>query len=346
MLHQPKIVLHDHLDGGVRSATIIELATAAGVPLPANDPDELGKWLTITPGMELARAWKRFELVIASLQTAAGLRRVAREAVEDLAAEGVIYAELRFAPLNHLAGGLNPDEVMAAVTAGLAAGEQATSCIARTIVCGIRENSPAESVAAAHLAVSWKDRGVVGFDLAGNEFDFGAELHRDAFEVANRGGLGITVHAGEMAGPESIANALEAAHPDRIGHGMHLIDDCLVEEGRIVGMGPVAGMVRDSGIVLEVCVTSNSCLGTPVPGHPVRMFYEAGFPVTVNPDDRAITTTTVEGEYQLWRSVHGFSDDDFRVVNLAAARAAFCDPPTRRRLEAAVTAGWATPWVS
>ena len=325
----PKIVLHDHLDGGVRPATVIDLAQAAGVPLPTADVDDLARWFTITPGMSIEAAWQRFYLVIDVLQTSQALHRVASEAVEDLAADGVAYAELRFAPLGHLASGLSPDEVMAAVTAGLAEGELATGCVARAIVCGIREEDPSQAVAAAELAVDWKNRGVVGFDLAGNEFEFGADLHADAFSVARAGGIGITVHAGEMAGSESIATALQAAAPTRIGHGLHLIDDCEVGGGRITSLGPVATRVRDAGLMLEVCVTSNSCLGTPVADHPVRMYRDAGFVVSVNPDDRAITTTTVANEYDLWRSVHGFTSAEFRDINLQAVEAAFCAETTK-----------------
>ncbi|MCP4303444.1 MAG: adenosine deaminase [bacterium] len=336
----PKIVLHDHLDGGVRSVTVIDLADAAGVGLPANDADELTRWFTIGPGMSIEAAWQRFYLVISVLQTEHALHRVAKEAVEDLATDGVVYAELRFAPLGHLAGGLSADQVMAAVTSGLAEGERATGCVARTIVCGIREDHPSQSVDAAELAVAWKGRGVVGFDLAGNEFEFGADSHAEAFAVARSGGLGVTVHAGEMAGPESIATALTAAHPSRIGHGLHLIDDCEVVDDRIAKLGPVASKVHDAGLMLEVCVTSNSCLGTPVVDHPVRMYRDAGFALSVNPDDRAITTTTVANEYELWRSCHGFTNSEFRDVNLQAVEAAFCDEVTKARLRGVVEAGW------
>jgi adenosine deaminase len=338
---QPKIVLHDHLDGGVRADTAIELADAAGVELPTNDVDELRKWFTISPGMPFDEAWKRFHVVIATLQSEAGLRRMAREAVEDLAADGVVYAELRFAPLNHLEGGLTPDDVLAAVTAGLAEGEAATGCAARAIVCAIRERRPEESAEAARLAVAWKGRGVVGFDLAGNEFDFGVDIHAEAFEIARSGGVGITVHAGEMAGAGSIAAALEVAQPSRIGHGLRLVEDCLVSDGQIVELGRVAGAVHDAGIMLEVCVTSNSCLGTPVAGHPVRMYHEAGLAVSVNADDRAITTTTVSREYDLWRDEFGFTGADFRGINCRAIDAAFCDETTKTRLRAIVDDGWA-----
>ena len=198
---------------------MIELAAGLGFDLPTTDPAELARWFTIVPGMPFSEAWQRFHVVIAVLQSAEALQRVAREAVVDLAADGVVYAELRYAPLNHLAGGLTSDDVMAAVSGGLAAGEKETGCVARAIVCGIRENDPEESVAAAELAVRWRQRSVVGFDLAGNEFDYAASLHREAFAVARGGGLGITVHAGEMAGPESIADGVASAHPSRIGHG-------------------------------------------------------------------------------------------------------------------------------
>ncbi len=336
----PKIVLHDHLDGGVRPSTVVELAAAAGVDLPTTDSEQLGRWFTIVPGMPFADAWQRFYLVIALLQTREALRRVAREAVEDLAADGVAYAELRFAPLSHLSAGLSPDEVVEAVTVGLAEGERATGCVARTIVCGIREDDPVSTVAAAQLAVAWKDRGVVGFDLAGNEFDFAADLHTDAFSIARAGGIGVTVHAGEMAGCESIAVALQAAAPSRIGHGLHLIDDCVVDGGRITSLGPIAAEVRERGLMLEVCLTSNSCLGTPVGDHPVRMYFDAGFVVSVNPDDRAITTTTVSNEYDLWSNVHGFTTAEFRDINLAAVAAAFCDEATKSKLRDLVASGW------
>ena len=205
---QPKIVLHDHLDGGVRAQTVIDLAAEIDFELPRTDVGELAGWFTIAPGMEFEQAWQRFYVVIAVLQSREALRRVAREAVEDLAADGVAYTELRFAPLNHIRAGLDPDDVLEAVVGGLADGEAATGCVARAIVCGLREEDPERSVAAARLAIDWKDRGVVGFDLAGNESEFGVEPHRKAFQVARRGGLGITVHAGEMAGLDSIAAAL------------------------------------------------------------------------------------------------------------------------------------------
>jgi adenosine deaminase len=331
LARRPKVVLHDHLDGGVRPATVIELAREAGVAVPTRDVGELARWFTIRPGMPLGEAWARFYLVIAVLQSPEAIHRMAREAVEDLAADGVVYAELRFAPLNHLAGGLSGDEVVEAAVAGLAEGERASGCVARLIVCGIRENDPTESVAAARLAGRWRERGVVGFDLAGNEEAYSVGLHAEAFRIAAEAGLGITIHAGEMAGVESIEAALDCG-ARRLGHGWRIVDDCEVTGGRITGLGSVAGRVHEAGIPLETCVTSNSCLGLPVEEHPVRMLLDAGFGITVNPDDRAITTTTVLREHEVLARVHGFTEAEFAACHETAMRAAFCDQATKDRL--------------
>jgi len=326
---RPKVVLHDHLDGGVRPATVVDLAAGQGVGLPVAEA-ELADWFTLRPGMPFPEAWSRFHLVISLLQDADSLRRVAREAVEDVAADGVVYLETRFGPLSHQRSGLGGDEVMAAVITGLAEGEAATGTVARLIVCGIREDGPALGLEAARLAVAWGDRGVVGYDIAGAEVGCPATDFADAYAVAGEAGLGRTVHAGEMDGIESIASAL-AVQPDRIGHGWRLVDDL---------DGPVAQEVREQGLPLEVCVTSNACLGLPVEQHPVRRLLDAGFVVTVNPDDRAITTTTTSRELGLWAEHHGFTDTELAAAQHAAVAAAFCDVPTQAAVAAKVTAGW------
>jgi adenosine deaminase len=320
----PKVVLHDHLDGGVRPATVIELAGEQGVDLPVADEEGLAHWFTLRPGMPFPEAWARFHLVISLLQDADALRRVAREAVEDVAADGVIYLETRFGPLSHTRQDLTPDDVVAAVREGLAEGERATGTVARLIVCAIREDGPELATEAARLAAAWRERGVVGFDLAGAEADHPADQFTDAYDAAGTAGLGLTVHAGEMAGVDSVERALKL-WPDRIGHGWRLADDL---------DGPVARAVRDRGLVLEVCVTSNACLGQPVEEHPVRRLVEAGFAVTVNPDDRAITTTTTSQELALWAEHHGFTDDELLRLQKVAVDAAFCDDVTRSEVAA------------
>jgi adenosine deaminase len=319
---RPKVVLHDHLDGGVRPGTVADLAAERGVALPVGDRDELADWFTIRPGMSFEQAWSRFHLVIGLLQDADSLRRVAREAVEDLAADGVVYAETRFGPLSHLEGDLTGEEVLEAVRAGLVEGEDATGTAARLIVCAIRENGPGEATTAARLAASWAHRGVVGFDLAGAEVGHPADDFGEAFALAAEAGLGLTAHAGEMDGVDSVARALEL-EVDRIGHGWRLADDLA---------GPVTAAVVDRGLPLEICVTSNECLGLPVDQHPLRDLVDAGLIVTVNPDDRAITTTTTSRECALWAEHHGFSDAELAACQGAALDAAFCDEATRARV--------------
>jgi adenosine deaminase len=336
---RPKVVLHDHLDGGVRPATVIDLADTAGVGLPTRSLGDLVQWFTIQPEMDLVEAFTRFDLVISLMQTEEAIRRVAREAVDDLAADGVIHAELRFAPLAHTNGDLDPDGVIAAALAGIddASG---TGCTAGLIVCALRDLDPSLSRAAAELATRWAGRGVVGFDLAGGEVGNPASAHHDSFEMARDGGLGLTVHAGEMDGVRSVIDAIESVRPDRIGHGWRLIDDCVVENGRIVELGPTAARVRDAGTPLEICLTSNACLGQPIESHPAKAMSDAGFVVTLNPDDRAITTTSTSREHDLAARVLGFSSLELAALNERAAVASFLPGPQRAELAERVRAGW------
>ncbi|MEM9519124.1 MAG: adenosine deaminase [Actinomycetota bacterium] len=338
MTHGPLVVLHDHLDGGVRPATVLELCRAAGVATPVDDAGALADWMTIDPGLPIEEAFSRFDLVTAALQTPEALRRVAREAVEDLAADGVIHAELRFAPLLHIAGGLSPREVLAAVSAGLDDGHATSGLDAKLIVCLMRDQPPSGSEAAVDAAVAFGGR-VVGVDVAGIEPGFPAELHQDALARAKTAGLGVTIHAGEMDGPHQVASALACA-PDRIGHGWRIIDDCTVTDGRIAGLGPTAAALRDAGLPLEVCLTSNACLGLPIADHPVRLLADAGFRVGLNPDDRSITTTSARREFALARDVLGLTDIELAAMSERAAVAAFLPDGERAALVARVRAGW------
>lgn len=327
-LARPKVVLHDHLDGGVRPATVAELAGAAGLGLPV-PTDDLPGWFTIVPGMPVLEAWRRFALVIDVLQTAEALARVGREAVEDLAADGVVYAELRFAPLEHTRAGLGADDVLTAVLDGCAAGEAASGTVVRVIVCGLREQAPERALAAAELAARWAGRGVVGFDLAGLEPGNPASRFTEAFRTARAAGLGITVHAGEMDGVASIRDAFDAVRPDRIGHGWRIIEDCAVARGVITRLGPTARAVLEAGTPLEICPTSNACLGLPIEQHPVRLLADAGFRISVNPDDRTITTTTTSREHALLAAHHGFTDGELRAIERVSLADAFCEDAAR-----------------
>ncbi len=334
------VVLHDHLDGGVRPATVLELANGIGVATPVDEAAALAEWLTIRPGMTFEEAFSRFDLVVASLQEADALRRVAREAVEDLAADGVVHAELRFAPLLHTSGGLAPHAVLAAVEAGLDDASAETGLDARLIICAMRDQPVEVSIEAMRLAASAAAGRVVGVDLAGGEVGHPAADHAEAFAIAHEAHLGVTIHAGEMDGIHQVASALDTCAPHRIGHGWRLIDDCEVSEGRIVSLGPIASQVRDMAIPLEICLTSNACLGMPVENHPLRLLRDAGFRVTLNPDDRAITTTSARRELRLATAHHGFGSVDLAQCSERAALAAFLPEDQRRELVGRVRSGW------
>lgn len=338
MTHGPLVVLHDHLDGGVRPSTVLDLCHAVGVATPADDAAALGEWMTITPGMELVDAFSRFDLVNAGLQTADALRRVALEGVEDLAADGVIHAEFRFAPLLHTATGMTPAEVIAAVSAGLDEAHRTIGIDARIIAVMMRDQPLDISMQVVEAAIAAGGR-VVGVDVAGIEPGFPAELHRPAVERAAEAGLGVTIHAGEMDGPHQIASAL-TCEPSRIGHGWRIIDDCTVENGRIVALGETAAALRSSDAHLEVCLTSNECLGRSVAEHPVRMLADAGFRVGLNPDDRTITTTTSRREFELARNLLGMTDVELASMSERAAVAAFLPDTDRAALVERVRRGW------
>jgi adenosine deaminase len=336
--HGPLVVLHDHLDGGVRPATVLDLCHRAGVATPVDDASALAAWMTITPGMPVEEAFSRFDLVTGALQTADGLRRIAIEAVEDLAADGVVHAELRFAPLLHTEGDLAASEVIAAVSAALDDAEASTGLDARLIVCLMRDQPEAVSDLAVTAAIEAGDR-VVGIDVAGIEPGFPAELHAAPIARAQAAGLRVTIHAGEMDGPHQIASALECS-PDRIGHGWRIIDDCEVVDGRIVALGPVAAALRDAALPLEVCLTSNACLGTPIAEHPLRLLADAGFRVGLHPDDRSITTTSARREFELARDILGVPEIELAAMSERAAVAAFLPAPERAALVARVRDGW------
>jgi adenosine deaminase len=273
------------------------------------------------------------------MQTAPALERVAHEAVLDLAADGAVYAELRFAPMLHLAGGLAPNQVMDAVLAGCASGRRRTGIAVFVIACALRHHDDSGAVAA--LAARFAGRGVVGFDLAGPEAGFPASGHRAACRAATRGGLRLTLHAGEGAGVESMADALGCG-AERFGHGVRLIEDLTVRDGRVVGMGPVASQLHARGLALEVCPTSNLHTGTfpSIEAHPVGVLHRAGFAVTLSPDNRLMSGTSMTAEFDQVVAHHGFTIEDLRTVSLRAAEAAFCDPGTRAEVRERVLAGY------
>lgn len=340
-LHRlPKVVLHDHLDGGLRPETVVELAEAVGYEgLPTTDPAALGRWFFQGESRSLPRYLEAFAQTVAVMQTREALERVAYEAVVDLAADGAVYAELRFAPMLHREQGLALSEVLDAALSGVGAGARRAGIFALLIVDALRHLPGAEEVARA--AVGFAGRGVVAFDLAGPEEGFPASDHRVACRIAQAGGLHLTLHAGEAAGVASVADALGCG-AERLGHGVRLVDDMTVREGRVVGMGAVAERVRSAGIALEVCPSSNvhTRAFASIAEHPVGLLHRAGFAVTLNPDNRLMSGTSMTEEFALVAEHQGFESADLRAVTLRAVDAAFCDAATRAEVRERVLAGY------
>ena len=333
----PKVSLHDHLDGGVRPATIIELGGPLGLDLPEADPDELADWFTEkSDSGSLVEYLKTFDLATAVMQTREGLTRVAREFVEDLAADGVIYGEVRWAPEQHLTDGLSLDEAVEAVQEGIEEGEDAAERRGHDIRVGqllsaLRQTD--RSLEIAKLAVDWRARGVVGFDIAGPEDGYPASRLKPAFDYLATEFFPATVHAGEAAGLDSIRSALVDGRALRLGHGVRLAEDLEIVsragEEVLVQFGDLARWVRDREIPLELSPSSNlqtgaiERWGTTMEDHPFDLLYQLGFSVTVNVDNRTMSRTSLTRELALLVETFEYGLDDLEAFQLNAAAAAF-----------------------
>jgi adenosine deaminase len=329
----PKVLLHDHLDGGLRPATVLELAEQSGYEsLPATNLEGLARWFDQSGSGSLTRYLEAFRHTVVVMQTADAIERVAYEAVVDLAADGVVYAELRFAPSLLTAGGLDRHQVVEAALVGLERGQEETGTVARVIIDAMRQDDDADEV--AEIALRFRHRGVVAFDLAGPELGYPADRHLNACRMVREAGLGLTLHAGEADGPHSIWVALQRCGAHRIGHGVRIVQDTRRLEGEIVELGRVASYVRDRRIPLEVCITSNLHTGdwAAAEQHPVGALHRAGFAVTLNTDNRLMSATSMSQEFALAVRHHGFGLKDLRVVTETALQAAFCDRPTRQAI--------------
>ena len=338
----PKVVLHDHLDGGLRSQTVIELADAVGYPgLPTADADDLARWFFQGDAGSLEEYLAAFDHTIGVMQTNDAVERVAFEAGADLANDGVVYAELRFAPSGHVGRGLSRTEVLEAALAGMERAEAEHGIVMRIIVDALRQHSDSDEVAAA--AIEMKG-GVVGFDLAGPEAGFPAKQHRRACEAALEAGLGLTIHAGEGDGVASIAEALDCG-AQRIGHGVRIVEDLVVLGGELRDVGPTAQRLLDESIVLEVCPTSNidTKMFAGPEDHPLGLLRRSGFAVTLNTDNRLMSGTSMSAEYGIARDHHGFDRIELRDVTLRAIDSAFCDDSTRDLVRSRIEAGYAAP---
>jgi len=336
----PKVLLHDHLDGGLRPQTVLDLAAADGyLDLPASGVEDLTDWFFQGRSASLERYLDAFTHTVGVMKTAAAIERVAYETVEDLAADNVVYAETRMAPSLCLGEGLDRGEAIAAMLEGLRRGEADFGLPMRLIVDAMRQDS--DSVEVVRAAVAFVGDGVVGFDLAGPELGFPATEHREACDLARQGGLHLTIHAGEGDGVQSIVGALEVG-AERLGHGVRLIEDIELANGEVQTMGPVAQSVLDTGIVLETCITSNLHTGMypDAASHPLGLLQRSGFGVTINTDNRLMSGITPTDEFALAVDHHGFDLQDLELVTLRAIDGAFCDQATKDQVIERVIVGY------
>ena len=325
----PKVLLHDHLDGGLRPATIVELAAEIGHELPAADDESPGRWFRESADSgSLERYLETFDHTVAVMQTTDALTRVARECVEDLSADGVVYAEVRYAPEQHVSQGLSLDDVVAAVQAGFDEGVAAATTAGRPIV--VRQlltamRHQARSMEIAELSIAWRERGVAGFDIAGAEAGYPPTRHLDAFEYLQRENSHFTIHAGEAFGLPSIWQALQWCGADRLGHGVRIIDDVTVHDDGTVELGRLAAYVRDKRIPLELCPASNVQTGAAasVAEHPIGLLTELRFRVTVNTDNRLMSGTSMTDEMTSLVEAFGYDLDDLQWFTVNAMKSAF-----------------------
>lgn len=321
----PKVLLHDHLDGGLRPETVIELANDVGYrELPTTDPDELGQWFTRGADRKSLELYlEGFKHTIAVMQTREAIERVATEAVEDLAADGVVYAEIRMAPEWLVEGGLSLDEATEAMLAGLRRGAEGRAITVGLIVTAMRQM--ARSVEIAEVAVRHRDDGVVGFDIAGPEAGYPPSRHLDAFHLIARENFHFTIHAGEGFGLPSIWEALQWCGAERLGHGVRIIDDIDIDEQGKAKLGRLASYVRDRRIPLELCPTSNVHTGaTPsIAQHPIDLLRRLRFRVTVNTDNRLMSGITLSSEFASLVEAFGFGLDEMEWLTLNAMKSAF-----------------------
>ena len=325
----PKALLHDHLDGGLRPATVIDIAGQVGYEgLPSTDEAELAAWFrTAAHSGSLVRYLEPFAHTVAVMQTPDALHRVAGECVADLAADNVVYAEVRFAPELHLGAGLTLDEVVEAVLAGFVDGERAAAAAGRPItvrclVTAMRHAARSRDI--AELAIRFRDRGVVGFDIAGAEAGHPPSRHLDAFEYMRANNARFTIHAGEAFGLASIHEALAFCGADRLGHGVRIVDD-IDESGGAPRLGRLASIVRDKRIPLELCPTSNVQTGA-VPSldkHPFDLLARLRFRVTVNTDNRLMSDTSMSREMAKLVQTFGYGWSDLEWFTINAMKSAF-----------------------
>ncbi len=329
----PKALLHDHLDGGLRPATIVDLAEATGYTrLPTTDPDELAQWFVESAASgSLERYLETFQHTVGVMQTPEALHRVAAECALDLANDGVVYAEVRFAPELHVERGLTLNQVVEAVLGGFAAGAAEAAANGSPIRIGALLTAmrhAARSTEIAELSVAYRDAGVVGFDIAGAEAGFPPTRHLDAFEYLQRENFHFTIHAGEAFGLPSIWQAIQWCGADRLGHGVRIVDDIVpgVRGGRAgAKLGRLSAYVRDKRIPLELCPSSNVQTGAApsIEAHPIGLLADLRFRVTVNTDNRLMSETSMSREMALLVEAFGYGWADLQWFTVNAMKSSF-----------------------
>ncbi len=330
----PKVLLHDHLDGGVRPTTLIELASETGyTELPTDEPGALREWFARGADRgSLPLYLEGFRHTTSLMQTPDALQRVAYEMLEDMAADGVCYVETRFAPVFHLAAGLNLEEVVNAVLRGLNDGRRDFGVEFGLILCAMRDRT--DSLETAELAIDYRDRGVVGLDLAGEESGHPPKRHLEAFHAIQRANFNITIHAGEAFGKESIWQALQYCGAHRLGHATRLVEDMTVIEGKAVKLGPLAQYVLDKRIPLEMCLSSNVHTGAvaSLDQHPFRVYCDRNFRVTLNTDNRLMSNTTLSQEYKIAVDKFGLNLKQLEKMTTNGMKSAFLQFDDRIRI--------------
>ena len=341
----PKVLLHDHLDGGLRPATVVELARDIGYDrLPSQDVDEVARWLRRGAHRGHLKFYlDAFQHTVAVMQTPEALTRVAAECAADLAADGVVYAEVRFAPELHVGRGLTLEQVVSAVLEGFRIGSAGRGITVYALLTAMR--TAARSLEIAELAVRHRDEGVVGFDIAGAEAGSPPTRHLDAFQYVARENFHITIHAGEGFGLPSIWEALQWCGADRLGHGVRIVDDIRIGADGTASLGRLASYVRDQRVPLEMCPTSNVQTGAApsIEEHPIGLLRQLSFRVTVNTDNRLMSEVTLSSEFRRLAEAFGYGWSDFEWLTINAMKSAFAHFDQRLRIiNTVIKPGFAT----
>ncbi len=335
----PKALLHDHLDGGLRPATVVDLAREFGYTgLPTEDVGELATWFRRGADRKSLELYlETFQHTVAVMQDRDAIARVAAECVEDLAADGVVYAEVRYAPELSVEKGLTLDEVVDASLEGFRIGMARAAAagrpiVVRALITAMRQAARSREI--AELAVRWRDAGVVGFDIAGPEAGYRPTRHLDAFEHVHRENFHITIHAGESFGLPSIWEALQLCGAERLGHGVRLVDDITVRDDGTIALGRLAAFVRDRRVPLEMCPTSNVHTGaaTSIAEHPFDLLRRLRYRVTVNTDNRLMSGVSLSSEFAALDAAFGLGLGEMEWLTINALKSAFVPFDERLRL--------------